>query len=324
MLTAARMLQPSIETTYRLYGVISHRGDNPSSGHYTALVKDASDLWHLMDDASVSRVTAGRVPTDLNSAYILFYVREKGQVLRDAISNAATAIGEVSTSTANANVDWHGEKTHTGSVSLSVLGLASKVAKANESEEEWSRIPSSGGPTGSPVKMLKALNDGVSPIANGSIGVGVNGHGGANGRGSPTDLSKKQWKRSDREQGLMPPAIVGSSLADGVDPSSGKGSRVSQFGTPNGLVPNVDFPNAASTSPAALQHGLSHSDLDEDDDSGAEQDEEDDEDVEWLPEDEQESDEVDDKVISFPILLCFCTDSTLCGTSLSPARQRRP
>jgi ubiquitin carboxyl-terminal hydrolase 36/42 len=70
--------------SYSLYGVISHAGGGPNSGHYYAHVKDGMGNWYEMNDESVTR-TAGP-PLSLKSAYVLFYLREKGQALESAIS----------------------------------------------------------------------------------------------------------------------------------------------------------------------------------------------------------------------------------------------
>ncbi|KAJ7072734.1 hypothetical protein C8F01DRAFT_972368, partial [Mycena amicta] len=63
---------------YSLYGVICHAGSGPNSGHYYAFVKSGSGQWTEMNDEMVTNV---QTPTDLENAYILFYLREKGQAL---------------------------------------------------------------------------------------------------------------------------------------------------------------------------------------------------------------------------------------------------
>ena len=70
--------------TYSLYGVISHAGGGPSSGHYYAHIKDATGQWYEMNDDSVT--PAHQPPLGLKNAYILFYLRDKGQALDAAIS----------------------------------------------------------------------------------------------------------------------------------------------------------------------------------------------------------------------------------------------
>ncbi|KAJ7232212.1 hypothetical protein B0H12DRAFT_1261739 [Mycena haematopus] len=71
--------------TYTLYGVICHAGGGPNSGHYFAYVKSRTGSWHEMNDEAV---TSNRsAPVNLKNAYILFYLRDKGQGL-DAAVNA--------------------------------------------------------------------------------------------------------------------------------------------------------------------------------------------------------------------------------------------
>lgn len=70
--------------TYSLYGVISHAGGGPNSGHYYAHVKAGSGQWYEMNDESVTRHSGA--PTNLKNAYILFYIRDKGQTLQAALA----------------------------------------------------------------------------------------------------------------------------------------------------------------------------------------------------------------------------------------------
>lgn len=73
---------------YSLYGIISHAGGGPNSGHYFAHVKGANGRWFEMNDNSVS--PEFRPPVDMKSAYILFYIRDKGQSLDAAVNNTRT------------------------------------------------------------------------------------------------------------------------------------------------------------------------------------------------------------------------------------------
>jgi len=75
--------------TYSLYGVICHAGGGPNSGHYYAMVKGANGMWYEMNDDSVSQHRG--TPAVLKNAYILFYIREKGQSLEAAISRPSMA-----------------------------------------------------------------------------------------------------------------------------------------------------------------------------------------------------------------------------------------
>lgn len=81
------MSDGSFGPSYSLFGVISHAGGGPNSGHYYAHVKDSQDYWYEMNDESVARI--GGPPLSLKNAYILFYLRDKGQALESAISLAA-------------------------------------------------------------------------------------------------------------------------------------------------------------------------------------------------------------------------------------------
>lgn len=73
--------------SYSLYGVISHAGSGPNSGHYYAHIKASNDLWYEMNDDSVTRRPTP--PTNLKNAYILFYMRERGQALQAAVTSGS-------------------------------------------------------------------------------------------------------------------------------------------------------------------------------------------------------------------------------------------
>lgn len=73
--------------SYSLYGVISHAGSGPNSGHYYAHVKASNDHWYEMNDDSVTRHHTS--PTSMKNAYILFYMRERGQALQAAVTSGS-------------------------------------------------------------------------------------------------------------------------------------------------------------------------------------------------------------------------------------------
>ena len=73
--------------SYSLYGVISHAGSGPNSGHYYAHVKASNGHWYEMNDDSVTRHATP--PTNLKNAYILFYMRERGQALQAAVTSGS-------------------------------------------------------------------------------------------------------------------------------------------------------------------------------------------------------------------------------------------
>ncbi|KAF7291029.1 Ubiquitin carboxyl-terminal hydrolase [Mycena chlorophos] len=79
--------------TYSLYGVICHAGSGPNSGHYYAYVKAPTGRWMEMNDEMVSGTNS--VPLNHRNAYILFYIREKGQVLDAAINTVPRNKGTV-------------------------------------------------------------------------------------------------------------------------------------------------------------------------------------------------------------------------------------
>ncbi|KDQ15536.1 hypothetical protein BOTBODRAFT_31855 [Botryobasidium botryosum FD-172 SS1] len=78
---------------YVLYGVISHAGGGPHSGHYYAHIKSASGKWFEMNDESVS--PAFRSPLGLKNAYLLFYMRERGSALEGVLKSGLNGVGGV-------------------------------------------------------------------------------------------------------------------------------------------------------------------------------------------------------------------------------------
>ncbi|KAG7097286.1 hypothetical protein E1B28_004651 [Marasmius oreades] len=64
---------------YTLYGVICHAGGGPNSGHYYAFVKSRENKWFEMNDESVTPL--GSPPIRMKNAYMLFYLKDKGQKL---------------------------------------------------------------------------------------------------------------------------------------------------------------------------------------------------------------------------------------------------
>ncbi|URE22270.1 ubiquitin carboxyl-terminal hydrolase [Musa troglodytarum] len=66
------IVSPSSESRrYELVATITHHGQGPSEGHYTANAKCSSGRWLHYDDASVMAVTPNKVLHD--RAYVLFY-----------------------------------------------------------------------------------------------------------------------------------------------------------------------------------------------------------------------------------------------------------
>lgn len=87
------MSKGSFGPTYSLYGVISHAGGGPNSGHYYAHIKDARGKWYEMNDESVSHHSGP--PLVMKNAYILFYLKDKGQELDAAVGDVSTPVKAV-------------------------------------------------------------------------------------------------------------------------------------------------------------------------------------------------------------------------------------
>lgn len=73
--------------SYTLYGVICHAGGGPNSGHYYAFIKGADGSWFEMNDESVSPYRGPAVR--IKNAYILFYMRIKGDRLESAVQTTS-------------------------------------------------------------------------------------------------------------------------------------------------------------------------------------------------------------------------------------------
>ena len=60
------------ETTYELYGVCNHHGQDLQGGHYTAYCRNPTDgHWYFFDDINTRRISEADIVT--KDAYILFY-----------------------------------------------------------------------------------------------------------------------------------------------------------------------------------------------------------------------------------------------------------
>lgn len=95
------MLQPAMSEgqhgpSYSLYGIISHAGGGPNSGHYFAHVKAANGRWYEMNDDMVSPHHG--TPVGMKNAYVLFYMRDRGQSLEGAISHPSQVVGSAKSS----------------------------------------------------------------------------------------------------------------------------------------------------------------------------------------------------------------------------------
>ena len=95
------MLQPAMSEgqhgpSYSLFGIICHAGGGPNSGHYFAHVKAANGRWYEMNDDMVSPHHGA--PVGMKSAYILFYMRDREQLLEGAISRPSQVVGSAKSS----------------------------------------------------------------------------------------------------------------------------------------------------------------------------------------------------------------------------------
>lgn len=90
------MLQPAMSEgqhgpSYSLFGIICHAGGGPNSGHYFAHVKAANGRWYEMNDDIVS--SHHGTPLGMKNAYVLFYMRDRGQSLEGAINRSSQVVG---------------------------------------------------------------------------------------------------------------------------------------------------------------------------------------------------------------------------------------
>lgn len=151
--------QRSSDPTYKLYGVINHSGGGPHSGHYTANVKASNQKWYSMNDSSVSPCAP---PINNRSAYVLFYIREKGESLKTAINS-----GVISNGDGVKGVNGHGkrprERDDAGSPHVKTNGSpAGSIASSNGvanggGGKGWAQ---NGNGSPSPKKQKKHLNGG--------------------------------------------------------------------------------------------------------------------------------------------------------------------
>jgi len=84
------MSKDAFGPTYTLYGVICHAGSGPNSGHYFAFVKSRTGKWYEMNDEIVSPLHGP--PLNKKTAYILFYIRNKGQGLQAVVKSSLNGI----------------------------------------------------------------------------------------------------------------------------------------------------------------------------------------------------------------------------------------
>ncbi|KAG9006609.1 hypothetical protein FRB94_000535 [Tulasnella sp. JGI-2019a] len=82
--------------TYSLYGIISHSGGGPHSGHYVAHVKGPNGYWHEMNDEIQTPLRSQQAPLRMSQAYVLFYLQDPNTRLDAAVGGANGSVGGIS------------------------------------------------------------------------------------------------------------------------------------------------------------------------------------------------------------------------------------
>lgn len=99
--------------------MINHAGKGPNSGHYYAYVRSSKNGWYEMNDESVEPRPIGLAE---RNAYILFYVQEPGQSLRELTE---TSTDRVSHATFGAQEDMNSPSYEdVGAPALSPINIA--------------------------------------------------------------------------------------------------------------------------------------------------------------------------------------------------------
>lgn len=186
--------------SYSLYGVICHAGGGPNSGHYYAFVKAKDGQWWEMNDEMRSRV--GSAPTNKKTAYMLFYIRNKGQGLDVAVK---------------APLD------QTSSASQRI-GLAAGMKKRKERDSEVDGSEDMG------VKVSKPFG----PVERPSTPVVPGGKRPVNGIDPQAALIKSKIEAASAEQARRALAIIGNydSDSDAEDKGKVQEERGEDLGSP--------------------------------------------------------------------------------------------
>ncbi|EIM85714.1 cysteine proteinase [Stereum hirsutum FP-91666 SS1] len=158
---APYMSEGQFGPSYALYGVISHAGGGPNSGHYYAHVRGPNGSWYEMNDETVTPAgMGGEAPTGLRSAYMLFYVMEKGQALQAAVGmNGAGAYVN-----GNAHSNGHGQNgAVNGRNTKSVIGAMNGKRKSIDREMEEEKTTPNKRPFIGPVMPSQSTLPSPSP-----------------------------------------------------------------------------------------------------------------------------------------------------------------
>lgn len=260
------MSHAGMDPTYKFYGVINHSGGGPHSGHYTAHVKAPSGQWHSMNDSSVT--PCNRAPLNNSNAYVLFYCREQGSALRDAIyapvagpskSSSSTPVNGQVKSSSNPSKKSRASDPGPGldrmNMSKSLVngspvghGLGEPVSRkraaeereggiSQDEEDEWQGIPTSD--LTSPVKKTK-LSNGLSSHKHQHMH--KNDGDDTSTSASLSTMSPKQLRKLERKRQR--------SQSSPQDPVTDSGFRIMAAAKPSGPAAHTTVSgNGIATSP---------------------------------------------------------------------------
>ncbi|BGP18896.1 hypothetical protein JCM10213_005519 [Rhodosporidiobolus nylandii] len=165
------MSDPSLNPSYRLYALILHSGGGPHSGHYTAYVRSSQGKWHDMNDESVSSCPP---PMMERNAYVLFYMREKGDALRQAVASGAGGGAEA----AKQGGGGSGKKRARDSLASNASGAGTPVKRARQDDQEQEqssppvqgiRIPFATASSSRPPEIMTASKVASPRMSNGAL-----------------------------------------------------------------------------------------------------------------------------------------------------------
>lgn len=171
---APYMSEGQFGPTYSLYGVISHAGGGPNSGHYFAHVRAPGGGWFEMNDDAVISAGGGGgnggAPTGLKSAYVLFYVLERGQALEAAVGMNGVSGKQFGGAYTNGNANGHangngqnGNGMVNGRSTKSVIGAMNGKRKSIDRETEEEKSTPNKRPFIGPVMPSQSLSQSTPP-----------------------------------------------------------------------------------------------------------------------------------------------------------------
>lgn len=177
--------------------MINHSGGGPHSGHYTAHVKSSDNKWHHMNDSFVSPCAP---PISGRNAYVLFYARDRGDILKMAINGGVSSNG-----VGGKGVNGHGKRARDGDDPARAAG-PSNLVQAHGSPS----VASSNG-----------------ALANG----GSKGWNNGGGHGSPSPKKQKQHPNghANGHRGPRPPTVQS---AASIAAQAANGGYANAYATP--------------------------------------------------------------------------------------------